>query len=189
MTHKKLNILEMHRMSIEQYKQSRKTQLVCILDDVRSMYNVGSIFRTADAMRIEEIVLCGITPRPPHPEIHKTALGAEESVDWSYRSDAMQAVSELKEKGYVVLAVEQAEGSIMLHDFADETDRLGVSGASQRGIAMVLGNEVNGVRQEVVDLCDACIEIPQFGTKHSLNVSTAAGIVMWEIVKHLIHLQ
>ena len=192
MTHKKLNIFEMHRMSIEQYKQSRKTPLVCVLDDVRSMYNVGSVFRSADAMRVAEIVLCGITPRPPHAEIHKTALGAEDSVEWTYRADAMDAVTELKQRGYVVLAVEQAEGSILLHKFADEIGLFGWEDALNHGIAIVLGNEVKGVRQEVVDRCDACIEIPQFGTKHSLNVSTAAGIVMWEIAKcmmpHMLHM-
>lgn len=173
-------------MSIQEYKQSRKVPLVCVLDDVRSMYNVGSVFRTADAMRIEEMVLCGITPRPPHPEIHKTALGAEESVDWTYQRDTMQAVSELKQRGYMAFAVEQAKDSILLHKFADEIDSFWGIDVLRRGIAIVLGNEVNGVKQEVVDICDACIEIPQFGTKHSLNVSTAAGIVMWEIFKNLI---
>lgn len=176
---RKLNILEMNRLTLQEFKQSQKAPLVVVLDDIRSMYNVGSVFRTADAFRIQAIYLCGITSRPPHPEIHKTALGAEESVDWQYWTDTADAVRHLHEQGFAVMAVEQAEGSILLHNFADEMDQ----NLSQRPLAIVLGNEVQGVKQNVVDMCDACIEIPQFGTKHSLNVSTAAGIVMWELIK------
>jgi tRNA G18 (ribose-2'-O)-methylase SpoU len=136
------------------------------------MYNVGSVFRTADAFRIEAIYLCGITSCPPHPEIHKTALGAEDAVDWYYIKSALETVKTLQQQGYEVLAIEQVEGSTMLQDFMPETNKK---------YAVVFGNEVKGVSQDVVDCCDGCLEIPQFGTKHSLNVSTAAGIVMWEM--------
>lgn len=176
MNNRKLSVLEMHRISVDEFKQSRKTPLVIVLDDVRSMYNVGSVFRTADAFRIETILLCGITARPPHPEIHKTALGAEDSVDWEYYSDTHEAIRKLHEEGYAVLAVEQVVGSVMLQDFCPSPDYR---------YAIVMGNEVKGVKQTVVDMCDGCIEIPQFGTKHSLNVSTAAGIVMWEMLKKI----
>lgn len=169
---RKLNVLEMNRISIEEFKQSEKNPLVVVLDNVRSMYNVGSVFRTADAFRIESIFLCGITSCPPHPEIHKTALGAEDAVEWVYKRDALEAVQMLKQQGYEVLAVEQVEGSMLLQDFIPK---------SEKKYAIVLGNEVKGVDQKVVDNCDGCLEIPQFGTKHSLNVSTTAGIVMWEM--------
>ena len=149
--------------------------MVVVLDNVRSMYNVGSVFRTADAFRIESICLCGITSCPPHPEIHKTALGAEDAVEWNYYKEAIEAVKILQQQGYEVLAVEQVEGSTSLQDFIP---------AANKKYAIVLGNEVKGVCQEVVDICDGCLEIPQFGTKHSLNVSTTAGIVMWEITRH-----
>lgn len=167
---RKLNVIEMNRITVEDFKRSRKIPLAVVLDDVRSMYNVGSVFRTADAFRIEQIYLCGITACPPHQEIHKTALGAEDSVVWTHVKDTAEAVDLLKKDGYALMAVEQAEGSVMLQDFVVDTDRK---------YAIVLGNEVKGVRQDVVDMCDGCIEIPQCGTKHSLNVSTAAGIVMW----------
>lgn len=167
---RKLNVIEMNRITVEDFKRSRKIPLAVVLDDVRSMYNVGSVFRTADAFRIEQIYLCGITACPPHQEIHKTALGAEDSVVWTHVKDTAEAVDLLKKDGYELMAVEQAEGSVMLQDFVVDTDRK---------YAIVLGNEVKGVRQDVVDMCDGCIEIPQCGTKHSLNVSTAAGIVMW----------
>lgn len=175
---RKLSVLEMNRMSVAEFKSSDKTPLAVVLDNVRSMYNVGSVFRTADAFRIETIYLCGITSCPPHAEIHKTALGAEESVDWKYFHDTADAVNELKANGYAVMAVEQAEGSIPLQDLGSRLNGLGNSGGK---LAVVLGNEVKGVRQDVVDMCDACIEIPQYGTKHSLNVSTAAGIVIWQV--------
>lgn len=169
---RKLNVLEMNRLSVDEFKQSKKNPLIVILDNVRSMYNVGSVFRTADAFRIEALYLCGITSCPPHPEIHKTALGAEDSVDWVYCKNAVDAVKSLQQQGYEVLAIEQVEGSTLLQDF--------VPGDGKK-YAIVLGNEVKGVGQEVVDCCDGCLEIPQFGTKHSLNVSTTAGIVMWEL--------
>jgi tRNA G18 (ribose-2'-O)-methylase SpoU len=169
---RKLNVLEMNRLSVDEFKQSKKNPLIVILDNVRSMYNVGSVFRTADAFRIEALYLCGITSCPPHPEIHKTALGAEDAVDWVYCKNAVEAVKSLQQQGYEVLAIEQVEGSTLLQDF--------VPGDGKK-YAIVLGNEVKGVGQEVVDCCDGCLEIPQFGTKHSLNVSTTAGIVMWEL--------
>lgn len=173
---RKLKITELHRISAEEFKQAEKLPLTVVLDNVRSLHNIGAVFRTADAFRIECICLCGITARPPHPEIHKTALGAEFSVDWQYVENAVQAVDNLRARGYTVYSVEQAAGSVML-------DRLQL----QRGgrYAVVLGNEVKGVQQEVVDHSDGCIEIPQYGTKHSLNVSVAAGIVMWDLFKQL----
>lgn len=179
---RKLKITEMGRMSIDEFKESEKMPLVVIMDDVRSMYNVGSVFRTSDAFRVSAIYLCGITAVPPHPEIHKTALGAEDSVSWKYFKDTKEAVESLKYDGYKVFAVEQAEGSTMLQHFNITEENL-----SQR-YAIVMGNEVKGVKQEVVDICDGCIEIPQFGTKHSLNVSTTAGIVIWEFAKQLLRI-
>lgn len=173
---RKLNVLEMNRISVDEFKKSKKCPLVVILDNVRSMYNVGSVFRTADAFRIEAIYLCGITSCPPHPEIHKTALGAEDAVDWHYSKEALETVRSLQQQGYRVLAIEQVEGSTMLQEFIAEQGKK---------YAIVLGNEVMGVSQNVVDSCDGCLEIPQFGTKHSLNVSTAAGIVMWEVRNRL----
>ena len=169
----------MGRMDVEAYRQSRKIPLTVVLDNVRSMYNVGSVFRTSDAYRVSRIILCGITGRPPHPEIHKTALGAEDSVEWSYCQDTHEAVTELKRQGVHVYAIEQAEGSIDLTQLAIHNSQFTLP------IAIVLGNEVKGVQQSVVDLCDACIELPQYGTKHSLNVATAAGIVIWELFKQL----
>lgn len=176
---RKLKITEMGRMSAEEFKASKKMPLIVVLDDVRSMYNVGSVFRTADAFRVEAIYLCGITAQPPHAEIHKTALGAEDTVAWRHFPTALEAVDELKREGYTVYAVEQCEGSVMLQDFTVEPD--------VKGVAIILGNEVKGVHQDVVNASDGCIEIPQFGTKHSLNVSTAAGIVMWEVLHSLWH--
>ena len=172
----KLKTTEMHRLSVEEYRASRKMPLVVVLDHVRSLYNVGSVFRTADAFRLSGVCLCGITARPPHPEIHKTALGAEESVDWRYFEQTEDCVRWLKSEGYTVMAVEQCKGSVLLDsDFEVENPKL----------AIVLGNEVKGVQQQVVDMCDGCLEIPQYGTKHSLNVSVTAGIVIWEIFKKL----
>lgn len=173
---RKLNVLELNRISVDEFKSSEKIPLVVLLDDIRSMYNVGSVFRTSDAFRVEAIYLCGITSRPPHPEIHKTALGAEDSVSWKYYKDAADAVSELKEKGYYIYGVEQVEGSIMLQNLCLPKDETG-----GKPVCVILGNEVKGVQQRLIDMCNDCIEIPQFGTKHSLNVSTAAGIVIWEI--------
>ena len=170
---RKLKITEMNRISVDEYHSAEKFPLVVVLDHVRSLYNVGSIFRTCDAFRLEKVILCGITACPPHPEIHKTALGAEESVDWSYFKKTEEAVSELKKENYVVLGIEQCEGSTKLQDF--RLDR-------NKKYAIVLGNEVKGVQQSVLDMCDGCLEIAQFGTKHSMNVSVAAGIIIWSIV-------
>ncbi|MCR4613984.1 MAG: RNA methyltransferase [Bacteroidaceae bacterium] len=175
---RKLKVTEMGRLTVEEFRRAEKMPLVVVLDNVRSMYNVGSVFRTSDAYRVERIVLCGITGRPPHPEIHKTALGAEESVAWTYCADAHEAVTRLKADGYTVLAVEQAEDSIDLSRLQATQYK-----AQSRKMAVIFGNEVKGVQQSVVDLCDGCLELPQFGTKHSLNVSTTAGIVIWEFFK------
>ena len=175
---RKLNVTELGRMDTDHFKKSIKLPLTIILDDVRSLYNVGSVFRTSDAFRVERIILCGITATPENclVEIHKTALGAEESVEWIYSSSCINTVKELKEKGYVTVAVEQVEDSIKLDNLVvDKTRRY----------ALVLGNEVKGVNQEVVDICDYSLEIPQYGTKHSLNVSVSAGLVLWEFAKQL----
>ena len=173
---RKLQIEEMGRLDVEAFRAAEKTPLVVVLDNVRSLHNVGSVFRTADAFRLAGVVLCGITAVPPAPEIHKTALGAEDSVQWSYFADTLDALAALRADGYGLLAVEQVEGSHTLSAFPVEQGRK---------YALVLGNEVKGVRQEVVDACDAAVEIPQYGTKHSLNVSVTAGIVMWEFFKRL----
>ena len=176
MEHRKLKITELHRISVEEFKKADKLPLVVILDNVRSLHNIGSVFRTSDAFRIECIYLCGITATPPHPEMHKTALGAEFTVDWKYVNNAVEAVDNLRQEGYVVYSVEQAENSIMLEDLKLDCDKR---------YAVVLGNEVKGVQQEVIDHSDGCIEIPQYGTKHSLNVSVTAGIVIWDLFKQL----
>ncbi|MDR0892310.1 MAG: RNA methyltransferase [Mediterranea sp.] len=173
---RKLKITELNRISAEEFKEAEKLPLVVVLDDVRSLHNIGSVFRTADAFRIECIYLCGITAVPPHPEMHKTALGAEFTVSWKYVDNAVNAVDNLREEGYVVYSVEQAEGSVMLDHF--EPDRT-------KKYAIVMGNEVKGVQQVVIDHSDGCIEIPQYGTKHSLNVSVTAGIVMWDLFRKL----
>ena len=170
----------MNRLTVEEFKASEKVPLIVVLDDVRSLYNVGSVFRTGDAFRIEAIYLCGITATPPHNEIHKTALGAEDSVDWRYFKTADEAVEELQRNGYFVYAVEQAEGSTKLQEIASPS-----RGRLEGVFAVVLGNEVKGVHQSVVDLCDDCLEIPQYGTKHSMNVSVTAGIVIWEFARNL----
>lgn len=171
---RKLKVTEMNRLTVDEFKSSEKMPLIVVLDDVRSLYNVGSVFRSCDAFRVEAVWLCGITACPPHAEIHKTALGAEDSVEWRYFKTAAEAVSELHATGCKVMAVEQCEGSTMLNEFVPDAD--------QR-YAVVLGNEVKGVRQEVVDASDGCLEIPQFGTKHSLNVSVTAGIVVWHFAQ------
>ena len=174
---KKLRTIEMQRLTVEQFREAKKLPLVVVLDDVRSMYNVGSVFRTSDAFRVEAVCLCGITSTPPSTEIHKTALGAEDSVSWRYFPSALEAVESLKAEGYEVYSVEQAHGSTMLQHF---------SPASEKKYAIVLGNEVKGVHQEVVDASDGCLEIPQFGTKHSMNVSVTAGIVIWHFAQALV---
>lgn len=167
---KKRLITEMNRLSPEAFKEADKVPLVIVLDNIRSLHNVGSVFRTCDAFRVSSIILCGLTNTPPHPEIHKTALGAEFSVDWRYETHTLDAVNQLKADGYTVYAIEQAHNSLSLPDVFPD---------NQQKYALVLGHEVKGVEQSVVDACDACVEIPQFGTKHSLNVSVAAGIVIW----------
>jgi tRNA G18 (ribose-2'-O)-methylase SpoU len=174
---KKLKITEMNRLTIEEFKEQTKTPLVVVLDNVRSLHNVGSVFRTADAFLVEAVYLCGITSTPPHAEIHKTALGAENTVDWKHFEDTHVAMAELKAQGYIVFAIEQAQGSTKLPDLKLD---------ASKKYAVILGNEVKGVQQSVVDACDGCIEIPQFGTKHSLNVSVTGGIIIWEFFK-LIH--
>lgn len=188
----KTTIPEMNRLTVEEFRKADKMPLVVVLDDVRSLYNVGSVFRTSDAFRVQTVYLCGITAAPDEvrdaegcivkdcslkaaQEIHKTALGAEESVEWRYFKTAEEAVRTLKNDGFTVLAVEQAHGSTMLGDFSPEW----VSGNVSKKYAVVLGNEVKGVHQEIVDICDGCLEIPQYGTKHSLNVSVTAGIIIW----------
>ena len=161
-------------MSVAEYKASEKQPIVVVLDHVRSLYNVGSIFRTCDAFRMNGVCLCGITAQPPNPEIHKTALGAEDSVSWRYFKKTEDAVNWLKEDGYTILAIEQCEGSTMLYNFHRD---------SNKKYAIILGNEVKGVQQQVVDMCDGCLEIPQYGTKHSMNVSVTAGIVLWHLLE------
>lgn len=178
---RKLRTIEMRRMSVEEFKQADKLPLVVVLDDVRSLHNVGSVFRSSDAFRVQKVCICGITAPPPHPDIHKTALGAEDSVEWEYFKTATEAVEQLHSEGWFVYAIEQVEGSTRLQE-------LHVNPASTshcKGYAVVFGNEVKGVSQQVVDICDGCLEIPQFGTKHSLNVSVAAGIVIWEFAKKM----
>ena len=174
---RKLKVTEMNRLTVEEFKEARKLPLVVVLDDVRSLHNIGAVFRTSDAFLVDCIYLCGITATPPHPEMHKTALGAEYTVDWKYFKDTEEAVNELHKMGYTVFAIEQCEGSTMLDKLTLEPDKK---------YAVVLGNEVKGVKQEVVNRCDGCIEIPQFGTKHSLNVSVTAGIIIWEFACKLI---
>lgn len=173
---KKLKITEMNRLTVEEFKEAEKLPLVVVLDEVRSLHNIGAVFRTSDAFLVNRIYLCGITATPPHPEMHKTALGAEYTVDWKYFKHTQDAVNELHDSGYTVLAVEQCKGSTML-------DKLRLDPG--KSYAIVMGNEVKGVQQEVVDMCDGCIEIPQYGTKHSLNVSVTAGIVLWELANKM----
>lgn len=173
---KKKSMLDLHRIDCEEFKNVPKIPLVVILDDVRSLNNIGSIFRTSDAFVIESIYLCGITACPPSVEIHKTALGAEDSVEWHYYEDICESINELKNKGYKICAIEQVENSISLEKFIINKNEK---------YAVILGNEVKGVQQKVVDMSDCCIELPQYGTKHSLNVSITAGIVMWEFLKQL----
>ena len=172
----KKSILELERLSTSQYQQVDKLPFIVVLDNVRSLNNIGSVFRTSDAFLVEEIYLCGITATPPHPDIHKTALGAEDSVKWSYYQDTTEAVDKLHSLGYTVYSIEQVKNSISLESLILDRDQK---------YAVVLGNEVKGVQQEVVDKCDGCIEIPQFGTKHSLNVSVTAGLVIWDFFKQL----
>ena len=168
----------MQRLSVDEFKQAEKLPLIVVLDDVRSMHNVGSVFRTGDAFRIEAVYLCGITSTPPNAEIHKTALGAEDSVEWKYFDTVLEAVEVLKADGYEVYSVEQAHGSTMLQEFIPKYNNR---------YAVILGNEVKGVHQEVIDISDGCLEIPQFGTKHSMNVSVTAGIIIWHFAQIIIN--
>ena len=175
---RKLRTIEMNRLSVEEFKEAKKLPLIVVLDDVRSLYNVGSVFRSGDAFRIAAVYLCGITACPTNAEIHKTALGGEDSVDWKYFERTEDAVEELHRDGYFVYSIEQVEGSTKLQN-------LNLNTASGNGYAVIFGNEVKGVQQEVIRQSEFCIEIPQFGTKHSFNVSVTAGIVMWEFFKNL----
>lgn len=177
---RKLKVTEMNRLTVEEFKKAEKLPLVVVLDEVRSLHNIGAVFRTSDAFLVNKIYLCGITAVPPHPEMHKTALGAEYTVDWKYCKHTQEAVNELHEAGYTILAIEQCAGSTMLDHLTLE---------NEKKYAIVMGNEVKGVQQEVVDMCDGCIEIPQYGTKHSLNVSVTTGIVLWEFANKLIRLK
>ena len=169
---RKLENSELDRKSIEDFKQSEKTPIILVLDDIRSLNNIGSVFRTADAFLIEKIYLCGISATPPNKEIHKTALGATETVDWEHNPDVLKVIENLKKENITTLAIEQVESAVFLQDFKVDKDKK---------YALVFGNEVYGVSQEAVRLCDGCIEIPQLGTKHSLNISVSAGIVVWDL--------
>ncbi|MDD3287078.1 MAG: RNA methyltransferase [Bacteroidales bacterium] len=172
----KLSLSGLNRIGVEEFKQKEKNPIVIVLDNIRSMNNVGSVFRTSDAFLIEKIFLCGITPKPPHREIQKTALGATETVDWEYKTTTFDAIDELKGKGYLIYSIEQAVGSIMLNDFVFP---------QKEKVAVVFGNEVEGVDQEIINISNGVIEIPQFGTKHSLNISVSAGIVIWDLFNKL----
>lgn len=172
-------MLEMGRIDAEQFKAADKMPLIIILDNVRSLNNIGSVFRTSDAFRVEAIYLCGISATPPSAEIHKTALGAEDSVAWQYFENTHEAVHQLQQRGYKVMAIEQCQGSVMLNQWEPNFKKF----ESLQGYAVVMGNEVKGVQQSVVDMCDGCIEIPQYGTKHSLNVSVTTGLVIWDFFK------
>jgi tRNA G18 (ribose-2'-O)-methylase SpoU len=173
---RKLLITELNRLTVEEFKKSSKHKVIVVLDNIRSLHNVGSVFRTSDAFCMEAVYLCGITAAPPHNEIHKSALGAEDSVNWKYFDDTMTAVESLIEEGYQIIGIEQVENSVLLTDFHP---------VEAQKYAVIFGNEVKGVQQKVIDKCDFCLEIPQFGTKHSLNVSVSAGIVLWEIIRGL----
>ena len=198
----------MNRLTLEEFKEAEKLPLIVVLDDVRSLYNVGSVFRSCDAFRVEAVYLCGITATPPNTEIHKTALGGEDSVDWEYFKTTEEAVEKLKQKGYFVYSIEQVEGSTKLQNLPEAHEKLfkqenesekqekesekqekesekQENSSLPKGYAVIFGNEVKGVKQNIVDMSDGCLEIPQFGTKHSMNVSVTAGIVVWEFAKLL----
>ncbi|QYA24296.1 RNA methyltransferase [Gramella sp. MT6] len=176
MEKRKLRNSELDRKSIDQFKEAKKTPIIVILDNVRSLNNIGSVFRTADAFLIQKIYLCGITAQPPHKDIQKTALGATETVSWEYVEDSIELVEKLKKEGIKVYSIEQAEGSVMLNDFKP---------ASETTCAVVFGNEVKGVQQKVVSASDGVIEIPQLGSKHSLNISVSTGVVLWDLFSKL----
>lgn len=171
---RKLSMDELNRKSVDEFKEAEKNKVIVVLENIRSMQNVGSVFRTADAFLVEAIYLIGYTPQPPHRDIHKTALGATETVTWKYFQRTADAIAELKAAGYRIFGIEQTEGSILLQDYKKAEDEQ---------IAIIFGNEAEGVEQETLQQCDGCIEIPQFGMKHSLNISVAAGVVLWEIVR------
>jgi tRNA G18 (ribose-2'-O)-methylase SpoU len=173
---RKLTMEELNRKSVEEFKESQKNPVIAVLENIRSAYNVGSVFRTADAFLIESVYITGYTAKPPHKEIKKTALGAEDSVDWKYFENTKAAIEDLKKNGYKIFAVEQVLDSILLQH---------IGNLPFNKIAFIFGNEVKGVEQEIISLCDGCVEIPQFGMKHSLNISVAAGIVLWEAVSLL----
>ncbi|MBR3408393.1 MAG: RNA methyltransferase [Paludibacteraceae bacterium] len=181
MTHRKLTIPEMNRLTPEAFQEAEKLPITVVLDNVRSMHNVGAVFRTADAMCLERVVLCGICCCPPNQELHKTALGAEETVPWTYYRDTLQAVRDLQTAGYTVYAIEQAHNSITLEEAVEQITNHQSPITNCPKIAVILGHEVFGVQQEVINQCDQCIEIPQYGTKHSMNVSVTAGIVMYRL--------
>ena len=172
---RKLKNKELQRITIEEFKSAKKTPITIVLDNVRSALNVGSIFRTADAFLIENIILCGITTIPPNKEIRKVALGATDSVNWQFEKNTLDAITKLKKNGYYIMGIEQADQSSKLNDFT----------LPQKPLAIIMGNEVNGVSQDVINICDEVMEIPQFGTKHSLNISVSTGIVLWELWKKL----
>jgi len=174
---RKLKTHELNRIGIEEFKKSDKNPIVIVLDNIRSFNNVGSAFRTADAFRLEAIYLCGITAQPPHREIHKTALGATESVNWTYFENTLRAIENLKKNNYTVVGVEQMDQSIMLHQFSPDIEKK---------YALVFGNEVSGISDEIIEKCDFFLEIPQFGTKHSLNVSVSIGILSWHFMQKLL---
>ncbi|GAA3728267.1 RNA methyltransferase [Flavobacterium ginsengisoli] len=173
---RKLENSELDRKSIEDFKKSEKTPLILVLDDIRSLHNIGSVFRTADAFLIEKIILCGITATPPNKEIHKTALGATETVAWEHHESVLEVIENLKKENVLTMAIEQVESAVFLQDFKIKKDQK---------YALVFGNEVYGVSQEAVAICDGCIEIPQLGTKHSLNISVSAGIVVWDLFQKI----
>ncbi len=166
---------ELNRKTVDEFRRAEKIPVVVILENIRSAYNVGSVFRTADAFLIEAIYICGYTAKPPHKEITKTALDAQNSVEWKYFENTKFAIADLREQGYKIYAIEQVTNSVLLQNFPE---------FNQNKIAFIFGNEVSGVEQETIGLCDGCVEIPQLGMKHSLNISVAAGIVLWEIVRH-----
>lgn len=173
---RKLKNSELARIDVEEFKKTEKIPLIVVLDNIRSLNNIGSVFRTSDAFLIDKIYLCGITAKPPHKDIHKTALGATDSVDWEYIDDTLQLIKKLKKLKIKTISIEQADNSILLQDFTIEKDQK---------YAVILGNEVKGVQQEVVSASDFCVEIPQFGTKHSLNISVSCGVVLWDLFKKI----
>jgi len=173
---RKLKNNELNRIDLKEFKEKNKTPIIIVLDNIRSAYNVGSIFRTSDAFLLSGIYLCGITPKPPHKEIRKTALGANESVDWKYFKNTSESIKDLKSKNYTIISIEQVEKGENLNNFTPK---------KEKKYALIFGNEIKGVSQEIVDLSDECIEIPQYGTKHSLNVGVSVGIIVWDFFQKM----